>query len=410
MPDRLLRLTEYQTLRGVELSHEQRLALASVLPSVTIGASALGDGLYDLTPGSVVGAARVDGLSVLISPKFGIPSLAFMLGYSYGRIAWSEEEFSFEDDASLTELIVPGFISALAKALGPGVLQGYKVVEDSSSTVRGRIRFDDQLRYRYGFAPPAEIRYDEFTEDIAENQLLKAALRQLLALRISHEPHRRALRVYSSALRNVALVEYDRRRLPEVPINRLNGRYAHALQIAKLILRSTAIEVEAGSLTSSAFTVDMNEVFEDFVVSALRSELGLSSRVFPQNACGRHLRFDVGETIKLKPDFSWWEGGLCRLVGDVKYKRTDDAIKHPDLYQLNAYATATGLPEGILIYAAGEALPTTHRVKHTGTELVVRILDVRGEPRKVLERVRELAAEVVEMKQRASLVPDQILA
>lgn len=402
MHERLIRLTEYQTLQGVELCHEDRLALAAVLPSVSIRASSLGDGLYDLTPGSVVGSARIDGLSVLIAPKFGIPSLAFMLAYSYGRITWAIDEFAFDDNASLTELIVPGFVAALGRALAPGVLQGYRVHEDSDSTVRGRIRFDDQLRYHYGSAPPVEIRYDEFTEDIEENRLLRAALRRLSALRITDEDHRRAIRVYSAALRNVALIDYDPRCLPEVSMNRLNARYEQALEIAKLILRSTAIEVEAGSLMSSAFTVDMNEVFEDFVVSALRNELGLSSRAFPQNARGRHLRFDLDESIKLKPDFSWWEAGVCRLVGDVKYKRTDDAVKHPDLYQLNAYATATGLPGGILIYAAGEASPTTHRVKHTGTELVVRILDVRGHPAEVLGRVRELAQDIAEMKARAA--------
>lgn len=410
MTERLIRLTEYQTLHGIELSHEERLALSAVLPSVMIRASALGDGLYDLTPGSVVGTARIDELSVLIAPKFGIPSLAFMLSYSYGRIVWGLEEFEFEDDASLTELIVPGFLAALGKALKPGVLQGYRKVEDSSSTIRGRIRFDDQLRCRYGSAPPVEVRYDEFTEDIEENRLLKAALRRLSALRVKYEEHRRALRMYAAALRDVTSVEYDACRLPEIPLNRLNARYEQALEIAKLILRSTAIDVEAGALVSSTFTVDMNDVFEDFVVSALREQLHLSPRVFPQNARRRRLRFDVGEAISLKPDFSWWEGGVCRLVGDVKYKRTDDAIKHPDLYQLNAYATATGLPGGILIYAAGEAVPTIHVVAHTGKRLLVRVLDVTGSPKEVLARVATLAGEIESLKNESYALADSLIS
>jgi 5-methylcytosine-specific restriction enzyme subunit McrC len=285
------------------------------------------------------------------------------------------------------------------------VLQGYRVVDESGSTVRGRIRFDDQLRLHFGTAPPIEIRHDEFTEDIEENRLLKGALRRLSALRITHEEHRRALRVYSSALRNVSPVEYDRRRLPEVPINRLNARYEQALEIAALILKSTAIEVETGTVKSAAFTVDMNEVFEDFVVASLRQQLKLSARVFPQNAHGRRLRFDVDETIRLKPDLSWWEAGNCCFVGDVKYKRTDDAIKHPDLYQLNAYATATGLPGGLLIYAAGEALPTNHVIARTGKRLLVRILDVTGTPHEVLARVSDLAEEVRQLKTEAEVAP-----
>jgi len=165
-----------------------------------------------------------------------------------------------------------------------------------------------------------EVRFDEFTEDIEENRLLRAALHKLSFMRISNDDHRRALGVFAAALNDVSPIEYDRRRLLEVPISRLNARYGDALQIARLILRPAAIEVEAGPLSSYAFTVDMNDVFEDFVVRALRDALRLSAQAFPQNALGRRMRFDERENIRLKPDFSWWEAGECRLVGDVKYK------------------------------------------------------------------------------------------
>jgi len=114
------------------------------------------------------------------------------------------------------------------------------------------------------------------------------------------------------------------------------------------------------------------------------------------------MRFDKSETIKIKPDFSWWEGRECRLVGDVKYKRTDDAIKHPDLYQLNAYATAANLPGGRLAYAAGEAVPTTHVIAYSGKKLLVRILDVTGAPLEVLKRVGSLAREIETLKAEAT--------
>ena len=69
--------------------------------------------------------------------------------------------------------------------------------------------------------------------------------------------------------------------------------------------------------------------------------------------------------MPLYPDLSWWERGRCVFVGDVKYERTGaGGGRSPDLYQLLAYATAAGLPGGLLIYAAGEATPVAHRVVH----------------------------------------------
>ena len=37
----------------------------------------------------------------------------------------------------------------------------------------------------------------------------------------------------------------------------------------------------------------------------------------------------------MKPDLSWWHGGACRLVEDVKYKDVSgERVRHHDLYQL----------------------------------------------------------------------------
>ncbi|MHB0960427.1 MAG: 5-methylcytosine restriction system specificity protein McrC [Pirellulaceae bacterium] len=139
---------------------------------------------------------------------------------------------------------------------------------------------------------------------------------------------------------------------------RLNERYWGALELAKLILQASSIELRHGQHQASSFLVDMNQVFEDFVVIALRESLGLNERQFPQNARGRRICLDVASRVVLEPDLSWWQANRCCFVGDVKYKRVNaPGIKHPDLYQLLAYTVATDLPNGLLVYAAGEGEP-----------------------------------------------------
>ncbi len=62
------------------------------------------------------------------------------------------------------------------------LLQGYRTEQDALFTVRGRIAFEEQLRRRSGWAIPIEVRYDEFTTDIAENQILLSALHVMLGV------------------------------------------------------------------------------------------------------------------------------------------------------------------------------------------------------------------------------------
>lgn len=135
--------------------------------------------------------------------------------------------------------------------------------------------------------------------------------------------------------------------------------------LARLILSARSLEIRDGTSSSNAMLFDMNRVFEDFVVAALRAELGLDATSFPQNGRGQNLRLDVADRIHLEPDLSWWRDGRCVFVGDVKYKTVSPhGIVHPDLYQLLAYATATDLPAAMLVYASGTDEGIDHRIRH----------------------------------------------
>ena len=158
-----------------------------------------------------------------------------------------------------------------------------------------------------------------------------------------------------------------------------------------------------GQMAGRAVLFDMNKVFEDFVVNALREALKLSEREFVQGGSGKGLCLDRDHLIRLKPDISWWCGRSCRFVGDVKYKRVKlDGVTHPDLYQLLAYTTATDLSQGLLIYAGGEEKPAAHQIPFADKTLHVETLDLAGEPAQVLAEVASVA-DVVRRLYRDSL-------
>jgi len=394
-----IRLTEYQRSGPVALSPAQRdMLLGSFSNVVSVAPSAGLEGNYDLTPGSVIGAIQLSDLAIEIRPKLPISRVLFLISYALDPRQWLQTDFFFSSEPSLVEAIIYGFVAQVRRAFRVGLLQGYLLREDSLAVLRGRLRFDDQLRRRFGRFPPIEVRYDEYTEDIEENRLIKAAIVRLGRLPIRSPASRQALRAFDGALQNVSDVAYDPRCLPEIHFTRLNQHYQSAVELAKLILRSTSFELAHGRVQAACFLVDMNEVFEQFVVVALRESLRLTERTFPRGATGRSVFLDTAARVRLRPDISWWQGNLCRFVGDVKYKKVKvDGILHPDLYQLLAYTTATGLQEGLLIYAAGEAKATTHEVIRVGKRLHVATLDLAGEPPAILTLIGRVASMIRRM-------------
>ncbi len=395
-----LTLSEYDTAQAVALTAQQRDQLRSLTASVTVVPTIGHEGRYDLTPGSSVGVIHLAaGLELLIRPKLPIERVLFLISYALDHGRWHESPAGLSRAEGLLEAIIQGFAYRLRRTLARGVLQGYRSEDDALTTVRGRWRIGDQIRTRYGIVPPVEVSFDDFTEDIEPNRLLRAAIHRLLNLPMRSDRSRWPLRAIDARLGNVRLVDYDPRRVPQVTFDRRSEHYRGAVGLARLVLSGVSFDLGSGGVAASAFLIDMNKVFEDFVVVALRDALGVSDRVLVQGASGKQLFLGRGERIRLKPDLSLWSGERCLFVGDVKYKRVHvDAYPNADLYQLTAYTIATGLPSGTLVYAAGTEAATRYEVVHLGKRLELMPLDLGVPPDLILGQVASLATRMREAR------------
>ena len=392
-----LNLKEHRKSEGVPLSDAELKTLLGEAKALdlNISPSAGRDNKYDLTPGSTVGAVEVGGLSVVIEPKIGISQLISMACYAIGEVKFRGTDFDFPDEVALPDALALALWNAARRAFGRGLLHGYLVHEEALQTVRGRIRFNEQIRRRFGIPLPVEVRYDEFTDDIKENRLVKAAVARLGGLRLRAQEARTGLGWVWAMLDNVSLVDYRPKDVPEVKFDRLNEHYKWVVALARLILRHGAFESGRGEVRAQGFLMDMNVVFQEFVTVALREALGVPESAFKERYIDE---LDEDERIRLKPDLVWREGSTYRFIGDAKYKFINDMrFPNADMYQMLAYLTASGLPSGMLIYARDEkdeVEETSYRVRNSGKELHLATLDLSGNLDEILKRVDELGSKI----------------
>lgn len=388
---RPITLFEYQCSASIPLSPHERDRLVCCPARITCTPTPGREGHYDLTPSSVVGLVDLGSAVVEIRPKIPISRLLFLLSYALDRRRDWGEPLGLERADNLFEAIVESFTRLIQRTMHRGILCGYRGEEDTLNSIRGRLRFGEQIRRHFGRFPPAEVAFDDFTEDIELNRLLKATLAALLRLPLRSNRTKALLHTHLMLLERVRLVAYDPRQLPEIAFNRLNEHYRPAVELAKLILRHASFDPQYGSAVAPSFLIDMNGVFEDFLVTALREALKLSKWSFPQGTQHRSLALDYLDRIPLKPDLSWWEDGRCVFVGDAKYKMQGNGrgVHQQDLYQMLAYTIATDLPGGLLVYAEGQ--PAQHMVRHAGKALHLRSLNLSGSPEEILGEVEGLA-------------------
>jgi 5-methylcytosine-specific restriction enzyme subunit McrC len=318
----------------------------------------------------------------------------FLLAYATDPNGWKKLEADFSVARDVFSALASGFSWHATRAVERGLLRGYVHREERRNDIRGRIRFADQIARSRGLPIPISLGYDEFTEDVSENRILRTASELLLLLpRIPLEARQRLQRL------RVVLESIDPitqwRGIKAPPITRLNARYEAALRLAELILASASISANAGGVRSTTFVFDMNKVFEDFVTIAFRASMRPYRGVVKDQVTPHSL--DEGGALKLKPDLSWWIGSDCRAVLDAKYKAIDDGLmRHDDAYQMLAYCTAYDLSRGYLVYAKDSgAKPRIHHVRNTQQQIVVETLDVEQEPDELLRSVDSLATRIV---------------
>jgi 5-methylcytosine-specific restriction enzyme subunit McrC len=388
----LIEMTAWSTA-SARLTHDQAAELSRLgLVDVAVEPHA---NEWRLRSDSRIGVAVGDGWELRVKPKLDVPKLFFLLSYARDPLGWKTSAAGFEFEPDLVDAVATAFSVHTLRALERGIVRGYLPVDERLSTVRGRIRFGEQLARLGSFPLPIEVAYDDYTADIAENRLLATTATLLLRLPRVPARSRQRLSHIRALLEGVALIDRPREAVAP-PITRLNERYRPALRLAELILRASSISTHPGAITATAFVFDMNAVFEDFVTVALREELEHVGGVVKAKWAST-LDYEGG--LRIEPDITWWLHERCVAVLDAKYKSlVAGGVRNPDAYQMLAYCTALELPSGYLVYAkdAGGAV-RTHTIRHVNREIYIRTVDLDTPPERLLRQISSLAAELIRL-------------
>ena len=363
---------------------------ASLEASKIVSVAPTGERRWLVSGAGKVGVATVADMTVRITPKLPIGRIFFLLGFGRG-FEWRDDLVQYDTATDLVHVLADAFVRQADRALGRGVIQGYVERDEELAVVRGRMRYREQVTRRFGQITPLLVRYDDFTIDIAENQLVRAAAKLLRTVPGLNPIVARGLRAIMQRLDDVTEL-VPGRPLPTWRSTRRNSHYETVLWFASMVLRHQSVDLPAGDVQVNGFIVDMAKVFEDFVTAALADSLErIDGRVRAQDA----QMLDVAGGVKMNPDLVWYRGGSPIAVIDAKYK-VEKVAGYPnaDLYQMLAYCTALDLPVGHLVYAKGNQAEQQMVVRGSGVRLHAHALDLELMPKELLAQVDALANKI----------------
>ena len=368
------------------------------------GGGVLEERRHELRARGVVGVLATNGCSLEILPKIDVDqqggevlqnaairkrlvhmlAVALDLKIETGQVTeldWQRE--------TLLEILIRIFCNKLTDAVRRGMPRRYIGQEDDLAALRGALDLPRQFTRHAANPSRLACKFDELSDDIALNRIMKATIAYLFRMSRSASNQQR-LRELAFVYADITEVSVPALKWDEVVIDRTNRAWRELFGMAQLFLRNRYQTTSAGSGRGTALLFEMNALFEEYVGRLItRALVGTEYRVALQG--GRLFCLtsvdDERAVFQTKPDILIRYAGQVVHVIDTKWKRIssriDDrkqGVSQGDVYQMMAYAHLYKAPRLTLLYphhgdlSAEEGVQAQFRI--SGQETIIETASV----------------------------------
>ena len=383
------------------------------------GKGVLEHGRDALRARGVVGILSVQDCSLEILPKIDVAhgestnrqhaairkslihmlAVALNLRVDLGNVAeldWQRE--------TILDVLIRLFCDKLTNAMRRGMPRHYCEIEDDLPSLRGKLNSARQFTRHAANPARLSCRFDALIEDIALNQVMKAAVGHLIQISRSATNQQR-LRELAFMYADIATVPPSVLRWDEIVVDRTNRQWQELLGMARLFLLNQYQTTTGGEIHGTALLFEMNALFEEYVGRLISRCLASTNRTVSLQ--GGRLFCLVEESkgrglFQTKPDILIHCAGKVTHVIDTKWKRISSRIDDPkqgvsqgDVYQMMAYAQLYHAPRLTLLYphhlglGSDEIVHARHRIAGQVSILETASIDV-VDGKRVVEQIRRL--------------------
>ena len=430
MEAKTLYLQEYE-VRTIPESHQELYDVFSSIPRgsfhlVDVTEIRTDQSYLVFTPNSRVGVQVIEGFTIYVLPKVHSADFLTMANYAFDLPdLWDQELVNLaRQPRNLIAIFITLFLLRVKDFVSKDLKRSFiKREEDLTSKIKGKVLLPAYLQrnmptFNNHIVP---CQYHDITYDCLENRIILYTIdliQKVLPQVAFSQPLRGTMQRLCTFIRSrLSSVSYQRIGLADFNRVRYTGRfrkYQPLHELCKMILESLQIDMKHGQVNFRGFYLDMNLLFENFVIGVLRREGKLDVDYQTKRA------FAVGSEKKtIRPD-GWLEEHNVLL--DTKYKAFFETsvheetvnlqsmkIRHTDIYQILAYCNHSSFQDaaGILIYPG---FSTGHRqskeecyaIRGFNRNLYAVLIDLNftyegGKPREVtefVERFKQILKEI----------------
>ncbi len=285
---------------------------------------------------------------------------------------------------NILEAFIRMFIDEVFFIVKRGLKCGYETIEENASFFKGKMLFDQQIKYNHSHKERSYVAYDAYTANRPENRLLKAAL-QYLYKQTTSSRNKSDLKTLLNAFASVEVsVDYKSDFSRYIPDRNMKD-YNTALLWCRIFLMGKSFTSFAGSEVAIALLFPMETLFESYIATLMRKQFNADAYSVSVQDKKYHLFDEPRGQFQLRPDIVLTrksDGAV--FVMDTKWKllaegKPNYGISQADMYQMYAYQKKYGAQNVTLIYPLTSSVPNDQEIFFSsldGVTVKVRFVDL----------------------------------
>lgn len=310
-------------------------------------------------------------------------------------------EKNIEGLRDFNDVIAELFLSEVSRIIIKGICKEYVNIENQAKFIKGKIDIAKSIKL---IQPNIICYFDEYSDDITLNQVIKTILIRIVNIAGIKDEHKKKARTLLLQFINVRLISLDSITLKNITFNRLNKDYEYAIDMAMLIYKNSIPTEEEGSYKFIEIMKDaeqISSIFEGF----LRGFYKIHSNY---NVHRRYYKWDW-ESIdnsdlnllpRMETDIELTSENT-KIIIDAKYYRNAFTSKYEgkklisnNIYQMKAYLNQNlnkyDILRGILIYPSNGYDISEKFYSKAGYSIEFRTIDLNMEWKEIESRLLEI--------------------
>lgn len=294
-----------------------------------------------------------------------IRNIYYMLTYAWENTLKRDQEALMDSERfdNIYNLLASILIEGVNRLIKKGFIRGYMEYSEEIAVVKGKINLDRTIKSQSMIRKRLICDYDNFTQDILLNRIVKTTLLSLLSCSELDTKYVKKCKVLLRYFSEVDIVDISSIAFNRLRFNRNNQNYRLLINICELINTGLITQEDPGKYKFSTFIKDnaMAKLYEKFVLNFYKRELiGFKAYSpiinwqldeFPEDNLLPIMRTDIvleNAENRFIIDTKYYPNALSK----TNYGETKSLISN-NLYQIYAYVKNSqfeGDVSGMLLY------------------------------------------------------------